>query len=378
MAQPSSPSQFFEIQDIVKTEFELQDAYLEEGVATFLVPIAPGLEGKIGNLRTKLKQRGFEISVRQTETGLKLLAFPATIMQAQPKRGGINYPLILFLATIVSVAASGYLTASTYTDILLTLGKIRPADQAATLWGQTILYTVAIMCIVGLHELGHTIACRINHVEASFPIFIPGIPGITLGTFGAVMVQKEPALNRNQLFEIGFSGPFVGFIVSVVVSYFGYTMSLPVSSSELARVGGAASGALELPLMFRFLSPYLFPRASNVAIYFLHPLAIAGWMGTLITFLNIFPIGQLDGGHLSRAILGPKWHRALSFGATLAMVVIGWWSMALLAMLFIGFNHPGALDDVSPVSRNKKILALLAIAMFIACLTMSPDNLLSF
>lgn len=377
MAQSSSPSSFFEILDIVKTEFEPKDSYMEEGLPTFIIPLTPNFKEKIENLRLKLKQRGYEIIIRQTDAGVKLLVFAVEPTPIQPKRAlSINYPLILFVATIISVAVSGYLTASNYLNILRSLDKIRPGDEASFLWGQTALYTLAVMCIVGLHELGHTIACRINHVEASFPIFIPGIPGITLGTFGAIIRQKGPALNRDQLFEIGFSGPIIGFVTALVVSYFGYSMSLPVSREEYNLIGSTIgpSQVLYLPLIFMFLGPYLLPNSPNSFIYFLHPLALAGWMGTLITFLNIFPIGQLDGGHVARAILGPRLHRTLSYVATIVMILTGWWSMALLAILLIRFEHPGALDDVSPVSRNKKILALLAVAIFFSCLTLTPDS----
>ncbi len=381
MAQPSSPSPFFEILEIVKTEFEPKDAYVEEDTPTFIIPLTPNFKEKIESLRLKLKQRGFEVIIGQAETGVKLLVFTVEPTPVQSKRAlSLNYPLILFIATVLSVTFSGYLTVSNYVNILKTLGEVRPGDEASFLWGQTALYTLAVMSIVGLHELGHTIACRINHVEASFPVFIPGIPGITLGTFGAVMRQKEPALNRDQLFEIGFSGPIVGFITALVVSYFGYSMSLPVSRAEydLIRAAVGPSQVVYLPLIFMLLGPYLLPRSPNSFIYFLHPLALAGWMGTLITFLNIFPIGQLDGGHVARAVLGPRLHRKLSYIATFVMVLAGWWSMALLAILLIRFEHPGALDDVSPVSRNKKMLALLAVGIFFASLTLTPDSPLLF
>jgi membrane-associated protease RseP (regulator of RpoE activity) len=267
-----------------------------------------------------------------------------------------------------------YLTTQCYIDILRTVGKIGQNEEFSFLWGQTALYTISVMSIIGLHELGHLLACRINHVDASFPIFIPGIPGITLGTFGAVIRQKGPALNRNQLFDIGFTGPFVGFITAMIVSSFGYSLSLPVTRAEFelisARLG--PSGFVSLPLAFTLLEPYLMPNPGSFT-HFLHPLAFAGWMGTLITFLNAFPIGQFDGGHVARAVLGSRGHRVASYVATIAMFLTGWWSMAILAF-FLRFDHPGTLDDVSPLSPNRRALALLFIVIFVACLTISPDS----
>jgi membrane-associated protease RseP (regulator of RpoE activity) len=231
------------------------------------------------------------------------------------------------------------------------------------------------MSILGLHELAHYFACRKHNVQATLPLFIPGIPGISpLGTFGAIIRQKSQTLNRNQLFDIGISGPLVGFLVSLLVSFLGYSWSVPVTMEEYAKIEltmGSGQSIL-LPALFIFLRPYIFPTQNSFS-YFLHPIAIAGWLGTLLTFLNCFPIGQLDGGHVSRAALGPKWHRRISYLMMGVMALTGWWVMAVLSFFLLGGKHPELLDERAPLSKKRKIMALLLIVMFLACFTLSPD-----
>jgi hypothetical protein len=381
LAGSNSYSSFFEILDVVKTEFQVKDAYVEEGVPTFIIATSPHFKEKFENVRSKLNSRGFKIVIKRIDSEISLLVSAVEPPRSPTRRlFGISYPQLLFVLTVFTVAISGYLTVSSYLDLLRVLGRISLEDEFSFLWGQTVLYTISIMCIVGLHELGHMIANRIHRVNVSPPIFIPGIPGVTPGTFGAFMIQRDPVLNRDQLFDFGFLAPVVGFITSLVVSFFGYSLSLPVSRIEYELVTSALgpSQSMGLPLFFNFLGPYLLQPSPQVYTFFLHPLALAGWMGTLLTFLNAFPIGQFDGGHVARAIFGPKWHRTLSYVSAIGMFLAGWWSMALLAILFIRFEHPGTLDDATPLSRNRKFLAILFVIIFFSCFTLSPGSPIMF
>ena len=373
-ALPYVPQSFFDISNIIKTEFETRDAYIENGTPTFIIIAPPNLNEKAENLRSKIRPLGFEVVIRQGDAGIKLQVLEYRPRREAPRRFfGISLPLILFITTVITVSVSGYLTVSSYISVLSILEMINPEDELLYLIEQIALYTFSIMAIVGLHELGHTLASRRNHVETSLPLFIPGVPGITPGTFGAVIMQRSPAHNRDQLFDIGLSGPLVGFAISLIVSAVGYSMSLPLTKAQYDLVTAATgpSQSVSLPLIFSLLKPYLLPRVSNSYIFFLHPVAYAGWIGTLITFLNVFPVGQLDGGHVARAILGPKLYSVVSYIMVAVMFLTGWWSMAILVVLLIGFKHPGTLDDVSTLSRRRKLLAILLPIIFISCLTLS-------
>lgn len=160
----------------------------------------------------------------------------------------------------------------------------------------------------------------------------------------------------------------------MVVSYFGYSLSLPLTNVQFALVSSqiGPSQSVYLPLIFRILEPYMLNQSGY--IYFLHPLALVGWMGTLITFLNAFPIGQLDGGHVARAVLNSRMSKILSYAMTVLIIFMGWWAMALLIIFLIRFDYPGPIDDVSPLSNKRKILAALLMVILILCFTFSPDS----
>ena len=377
MTSQDSTAFFFDVLEIVKTEFQPKDSYLKDGIPTFIIPPVSQLKEKIEHLRAKLKPKGLEIILKRDDGDLFLQVIS---LQPRPVRSRgffrSNLPLLLFILTIITVMISGYLTSRSYIAVLKILGRLKVPDENRYLWELTALYVISIMGIVGLHEVGHIIACRIHHVEASLPIFIPGIP--PTGTFGAVIIQKEPILNRDQLFDIGIMGPLVGFIVSLIVSVLGYSWSEPASLIQFLEVSKVGQTSLVLPpALFMLLGPYLFPYPNSFT-HFLHPVAIAGWTGTLITFLNAFPMSQLDGGHVSRAVLGKEWHSRLSYIMAIIMILAGWWTMAILVVFFLRVEHSGTLDDVSDLSKNRKIAGLLLIVIFISCFTLSSESPLWF
>ncbi len=372
MANRDITSIYFDIKDLVEAEFQIIDAYIREETPTFIIIPELQLEEKLTKIRAKLNVKGIDVVIRKSGEYLQLTT-QSSKPQSVPSRRSfkLNYPLILFIATIITVTISGYINASSYINLLKIIGR----DETFNLYLLTAAYTISVMSILGLHELAHYIACRRHNVKTTLPLFIPGIPGVSpLGTFGAIIRQKSQTLNRNQLFDIGISGPLAGFLVALVVSFLGYSWSVPVNMKEYAMIESTmGSGqSILLPALFTFLKPFIF-QGQNSYSYFLHPIAIAGWLGTLLTFLNIFPIGQLDGGHVSRAVLGPKWHRRVSYLMMGVMVFTGWWVMALLAIFLLGSKHPELLDEMAPLSKKRKVMSLLVIVIFFACFTLSPD-----
>lgn len=376
MATESETSRFFRVLDIVKTEFTPRDAYVRESVPTFVVPLEAETIDKANRLVERLASEGLSLIMERSGSEVVLQVVPREAV-ARPafRLAGLSLPLILFLATIVSVTISGYYVSLDYVDVLLKLRKISPEQESFAIWSQTALYMVTIMCVVGLHEVGHFMVARRNGIRATLPLFIPGIPRLTPGTFGAFIRQEGPARNRNQLFDIGISGPMVGFSIALVTSFLGYSMSLPLTYQQYIEIFGreGAGGAIFPPLLFLFLGPWIF-TSRNAYTYVLHPLALAAWLGTLITFLNAFPIGQLDGGHVFRALLGRVWHRRLGYAMIALMFLTGWWAMAILVLLLIRVDHPGTIDDVTPLTLRRKLLALAFVVMFIAVFTLSPES----
>jgi membrane-associated protease RseP (regulator of RpoE activity) len=209
--------------------------------------------------------------------------------------------------------------------------------------------------------MGHKLAANRHGIEATYPYFIPGFPPI--GTFGAVIQQKSLAPNRDALFDLGFTGPIIGFILAVVVSIIGIPMSHPEVVGELP------AGIIQPPILFDFLAGLLLKLetpSSGFLVIMLHPVAYAGYIGLIVTMLNLMPIGQLDGGHVAHVLLGEKVRTVLSIAAIFSLLLVAW-PMALIAYFLSRVRHPDALDAVSPVSRTRKIAAIVLIAVFVLC-----------
>lgn len=367
-----SVSHYFDILELVKSRFNIKDSYLREGLPTFTIIPDAQINDQIEWLRNKVYERGLDIVLQRNKEQIMIVVVP--LKSKRQKRGystRLGLPLILFIATIATVSISGYLSARSHITLMTLLGRL----DIPSLFELTLQYTLSVIGIVGFHELGHLIACRIHRVKASLPLFIPGIPGITPGTFGAVVQQESPAMDRNQLFDLGFMGPLFGLIIAVIVSIIGYSWSVPVTELEYMYIVDQLGPGQTIfpPIVFMFLGRFVFPDPNSFT-HFLHPMASAGWIGTLITFFQVFPIGQLDGGHVSRALLGKKWHHRISYIMTGLMILAGWWEMALLTLFIIRTYHPGALNETAKVTLSRKIAGVLLIFIFIACFTFSSNS----
>lgn len=365
-------NRFFELLELVKAEFQVSDAYVKDDVPTFTILIEPMLNQKLLRLKEQVRERGLEIVLKQDEE-LQIQLIPR--IEAPAHQIIVNYSLPLFILTIITVTISGYFIAENYLTLLHILNRDTHIDWISTQLTMTMAYTVSIIATLGIHELGHVLACRIHGIEASMPVFLPGIPLITLGTFGAVIRQKSPTVNRNQLFDIGFMGPLFGFILSLIISIWGYSLSLPLTRADYQLLTATLGEGdfVVLPFLFQALHDFIFPNPHSFS-HILHPIAFAGWLTTLLTFLNIFPIGQLDGGHITWALFGPTWHRRISYIMIPVMILTGWWSMAILILVFLRQGHPGTLNEITGVSYPRKIFSILVIVIFLTCFTPSSSS----
>jgi len=267
----------------------------------------------------------------------------------KPEKGKsrIHINVILLLATIGSTLFAGYYF----------LGE-------GDIW-KAIAFAVALLGIIGTHETAHFFAARKHGVDATLPYFIPA--PTMIGTFGALINVKSPIPNRRALFDLGYSGPLAGFIVAIPVLLIGLKFSTVV-------VDPGASLVFIPPLIMQFFTYLVAPSATSEQIIMLHPVAFAGWVGILITMLNLMPVAFLDGGHISRSLFGQKIHGFVSILGIMVTIILGWYVMAAL-MVFIMFmnkSHPGALDNVIPIDRNRKIMAVVILIIFILCLSPVP------
>ncbi|HYD49361.1 MAG TPA: site-2 protease family protein [Terriglobales bacterium] len=231
-------------------------------------------------------------------------------------------------------------------------------------------FSVTLLGILFVHEMGHYTVARLHGVDASLPYFIPAPPLLGIGTFGAFIRMSSPTPNRRALFDVGAAGPWAGLIAAIPALLIG------LSWSEV-RPTGLIEGGLNLgePLLFTFLSDIVLGDVSDEMTVVLHPVALAGWFGLLVTFFNLLPIGQLDGGHVVYSLLG-RWHRWVARGF-LALIIImgfqGWpgWFVWVGLLAIIGLDHPPTLDPWIGLDRGRKLAVFATAIMFV--LTFMPE-----
>ncbi|MGI0046871.1 MAG: site-2 protease family protein [Nitrosotalea sp.] len=267
-------------------------------------------------------------------------------------------PRILFAGTITTVMIDGYYRAVATNSIA------KVGDPL----GIAILYTISLIGILGIHELGHIIASKKHKLRISWPYFIPGIPIVGfIPTFGALIMSRGLIVNRNMLFDVGISGPIAGLIVAMLVSTYGAYLS-PLIPSSTAQELSANHGLVDIHssiLMDATIS--LAGKHVPGKEIVMSPVLLAAWFGFLITFLNLLPAWQLDGGHIARATFGIKWHRILTYASIGILTATGYFIMALFVLMF-SMRSPDArpLDDISPLSsKRKKMFVLIMILAFL-------------
>lgn len=258
----------------------------------------------------------------------------------------ILFNIILLLATICTTIFAGYI-----------LGE-------GDIW-KALAFSAALLGIIGTHELAHYFAARKHGVHATLPYFIPA-PTI-IGTFGALINVKSPIPTRKALFDLGYSGPLAGFLVAIPVLIIGLHLSTVAANPNVSML-------FIPPLIMELITYFAAPTATPDQVLLLHPVAFAGWVGIIVTMLNLMPVAFLDGGHISRSLFSQKIHKIVSILGIMVTIALGWYLMAgLMVFIFImGKSHPGALDNVAPLNRNRKIMAVLILIIFILCLSPFP------
>ncbi len=235
-----------------------------------------------------------------------------------------------------------------------------------------LAYSATILAILGCHELGHYFACRYYDVDASLPYFLP-VPITLTGTLGAFIRIREPIRTKRMLFDIGIAGPIAGFLVAVPALFLGVAWS---TVTPIARDGGLWLGE---PILIKLASRLFWGQLPDDYTLLLHPVGFAAWFGLLATALNLFPIGQLDGGHISYAVLGRRstYVTVAMIGVTLGLSYLSasWivWTVLMVGMLVtFGPRHPRTVDEDIPLDRTRLVLAAFAVAMFVLCFTPAP------
>jgi membrane-associated protease RseP (regulator of RpoE activity) len=332
------PKELSEVFQEVAKRFEIEDFIATSTRAEF--EVSPRNLGKsFDSLLSTLRPRGYIAAVREGPWVARLLVMK--FVTPPTKRLAVN--LGLFLATVASTFLAGY---------YLLFGTVVEAA----------MFSIAIMLILTTHELGHKISAWRHGVDASLPYFIP-FPSF-LGTLGAVMSIRSPPPSKDALVEMGATGPLAGFLVALPLLFIGLFRSVPSPQGAALPVA---------PLIFLLFQLGIFGQWGNGLQ--LHPLAFAGWVAMLLTMFNLIPAGQLDGGHVARGLMSGERHYTLTRVLGLSLIMTGFfapelplWIWGFFVFMFFRSYHPGALNDVSPLSGRSKALATATLIVFFLCL----------
>jgi membrane-associated protease RseP (regulator of RpoE activity) len=281
--------------------------------------------------------------------------------------------VLLFVLTVATTTLAGTLHYAAFlSDFML-----RDIRLSVPLVLHGFWYSATILTILGCHELGHYFACRYYDVDASLPYFLP-FPLPMTGTLGAFIRIREQIPRKRMLFDIGIAGPLAGFVIAVIALFVGLAMShvvpLPSDVGQLEKLD-----QLGEPLLFKLATFVLWGTQPNGYSLNLHPVAFAAWFGLLATALNLFPIGQLDGGHISYAVLGRR-STIVTFvmiGVAISLIYFSrsWvvWTTLMVVMLKVfGARHPPVFDEDVPLDRARQVLAVVALVIFVLCFTPAP------
>jgi membrane-associated protease RseP (regulator of RpoE activity) len=278
--------------------------------------------------------------------------------------------VLLFLLTLATTT----LTGATYYQAFLTefTARVVPFGWSTITGG--LWFSLTVLAILGAHEMGHYLACRWYRVDASLPYFLP-FPLSLAGTLGAVIRIKEPFPNRAVLFDVGVAGPLAGFVVLVPALFVGFRLSTIVPAPPPDTV----LDQFAEPLLMQAVSWLVLPPVQPGFLLNAHPIVFAAWFGMLVTAINLIPFAQLDGGHLSYALLRRR-ATPLSIASVIAVLVLTLWSLSWLVMAaimlvvlrLVGAAHPPSLDDDHPIGTARYVIAALAVLILILCFVPVP------
>ncbi len=312
------------------------------------------LDEKFESLRLALSEKGY-IPMIRFEHGEHILYIVKKPKSKKKKSIWIN--IALFIATVFTTTLAGSLQ---WVDIYQ-VDWINMLSFSY-LWQGFIYFSVPLLLILGVHEMGHYYASKKHRVDASLPYFIPLPPPFILGTFGALISTHEPIPDRKSLLDIGVSGPLCGFLVAIPVTLLGFFL---MQQNPILLPSTGANMTLLPPLLLQWIGSFF--TVPETAI--IHPTLFAGWVGIFLTAVNLLPAGQLDGGHVARALLKEK-HKYVSWIvifvlAGLSFFYTGWLIFAILILLFIGTQHQPPLNEITPLDSKRKFLGVLILIVFI-------------
>lgn len=348
------------VTDAAADVLDVERASAANGVSILEGRLRTDAAAAFATLEQRLASQGLRPLLEdRRDSRVRLTALPQAAQQAIQVRTFPTVNIVLLLATVVTTVWAGALHQGV--NLL----------QEPSRFAAGLPYALALLAILGVHELGHYVVARWHGVDVTLPYFIPVPMG--LGTFGAFIQMKSLIRSRKAVFDIGIAGPLAGLLVAIPALYFGLRGTAPIEDGA-HTMGMQAGSSVLLAVIYQLANG----GGLGDAVIQLSPIAFAGWIGLFITALNLLPVGQLDGGHIAYGLFGRRHARAIGIGTFLVMLGLGltvWPGLltwALLLALLAGFSHMPALNDVTPPDGRRFALGALALALLIVIVTPLP------
>ncbi|MBV9298783.1 MAG: site-2 protease family protein [Verrucomicrobia bacterium] len=355
--------------EAVRQVMDVKIAIKENGLQVFRGPLRDSPSASFEKLNRALP-KGLVPLVREDEQlGAKIVLITRSTekdISRKPVRPWLHW--VLFGLTIITTTWAG--------------ARHQGVDlaQEPGLFIVGLPYAIGLLLILGVHELGHFFMARRHAMDVTPPYFIP-VP-FGLGTFGAFIQMRSPPANRNALFDVAVAGPLAGFVIAVPALLLGLRSSSITASGDGTLTHGFLHGAtVGSSILFAVLTRISLGDAAQYgALVQLSPLAFAGWLGLFITALNLLPVGQLDGGHITRAMFGSRIGQTISSVAMWSLFLLalfvwpGLMMWALIVFLIAGRGAP-PLNDLTPLDAGRMVVGYLAILILILILAPMPHSL---
>jgi membrane-associated protease RseP (regulator of RpoE activity) len=358
---------------VVREVMDVALATEQDGVRIFRGRLRDSADAVYEKLKAAFSDQTVPFLQEDEQLRSAIILMPKPIEEAtleRPTRPAVHW--LLFGLTVLTTTWAG--AAHQGVDLL----------QEPLRFAVGLPYSLGLLTILGVHELGHYFAARWHEIRVTPPFFIP-VP-FALGTFGAFIQMRSPTENRRALFDVAVAGPLAGLVIAIPALWIGLQTSAVVPGRVIDEttahsiVGGTSAGS---SLLFALVAKAALPDALRHGyVLQLSPLAFAGWLGLLITALNVLPIGQLDGGHTARAMFGQRIGTAIStlaMWSLLALALFVWPGLLMWALIvfFIAGRGTPPLNDLVPISAGRKWLGYATFAILILILVPLPHALWS-
>jgi membrane-associated protease RseP (regulator of RpoE activity) len=331
--------------------FIVRERQVRGGIIVFRGALRAEPRQALETLLARFRPFGYTPFLRAEGGEILLQAWPLP-EAAERARPGLN--VALFLLTCLSTLVAGSGAFFSFDPF---------AEPGRLLSGAPFAFT--LLAILGVHEFGHYFTARHYRASVSLPYFIPAPPPFLFGTLGAIIRMRSPARDRNSLFDIAAAGPLAGLVIAIPAILLG------LEWSTVARAPSGEHMVFGDSLLMRLLIYLKFGPLGEGMDVFVHPVALAGWVGLFVTALNLFPVGQLDGGRISYALFGPR-HRLVGIATFLALLGLGvvtgaanWVVWAALLFFLVGFHHSPPLDDVTPLTPGRVVVGVICLLLLV-------------